>query len=212
MSREHNDSKRTYFTFYESFFTAIDQVDISEQLPIYKAIAEYALYRKEPDLTGMGAAMWALIRPNLESNWKRWENGQKGGAPKGSSNNSNGRAGKPLYPRTNQELTKNLANPSEEIGDKEIGDKNKEIGENNKRTAKRFTPPSFDEVSEYITQKGYAINPQSFIDFYESNGWRVGKNPMKSWQAALSSWNSREGGNRASKVQTPQKAEQYDEL
>lgn len=81
-----NGSSRTFFTFYESFFVAIDKLESSEQLSIYKAIAEYALYRKEPDLDGMALVVWALIRPNLDFNWKQWENSKKGGAPFGNNN------------------------------------------------------------------------------------------------------------------------------
>lgn len=184
-----NANNRTYFTFYESFFTAINKLEISEQLPIYKAIAEYALYRREPDLVGMGAVMWELIRPNLESNWVRWENGRKGGAP-------NGNANAVKQPKNNQKTTEKQPNPSEEIGDKEIGDKNKEIGENIMRTAKRFTPPSLDEVSEYITQKGYNINAELFMNFYTSNGWKIGRNSMKDWKATVRSWNTREMKNQ----------------
>ena len=59
-------------------------------------------------------------------------------------------------------------------------------------TRSRFTPPTVDDVRIFCEEHGYIIDPQRFIDFYESNGWRVGKNPMKSWQAAVRSWNSRE--------------------
>lgn len=59
-----------------------------------------------------------------------------------------------------------------------------------KRT--RFIPPTVDQVQQYCQEKGYAIDPQRFIDYYESNGWMVGKNKMKDWKAAVRSWNSRE--------------------
>ncbi len=77
---------RQYFTFYESFFSSIERMEADEQLPIYKAIAEYALYRKEPNLNGMGAVVWELIKPNLDASWVKFENAKKGGAPKGNSN------------------------------------------------------------------------------------------------------------------------------
>lgn len=61
-----------------------------------------------------------------------------------------------------------------------------------KRT--RFTKPTVDEVAEYIEQMGYCINPQRFFDYYESNGWHVGRNPMKDWKASVRSWQRRETG------------------
>ena len=51
--------------------------------------------------------------------------------------------------------------------------------------------PTLEEVQTYIAEKGYSVDAESFIAFYESNGWKVGKNPMKSWRAALVTWQKR---------------------
>lgn len=55
-------------------------------------------------------------------------------------------------------------------------------------TSKRFRPPSLDEVSQYCKERGNTINPQLFIDKNIANGWRVGKNPMRDWKAAIRTW------------------------
>ena len=57
---------------------------------------------------------------------------------------------------------------------------------------KHFVPPSVEEVKAYIDEKGYSINPDSFVDYYTSNGWHVGRNKMKDWKACVRSWNNRE--------------------
>lgn len=57
---------------------------------------------------------------------------------------------------------------------------------------KRFTPPSLTEVKEYVNEKGYQIDAEAFIDFYESKGWMVGKNKMKDWRAAVRNWARRD--------------------
>lgn len=55
----------------------------------------------------------------------------------------------------------------------------------------RFTPPTVEEVEEYINEKGYEVNAQRFVDYYASKGWTIGKNsPMKNWQAAVRTWAS----------------------
>ena len=61
----------------------------------------------------------------------------------------------------------------------------------------RFKPPSRAELVEYITEKRLEkVDPDAFIDFYESKGWMVGKNKMKDWKAAARNWNrSSRGGN-----------------
>ena len=76
--------------------------------------------------------------------------------------------------------------------DKEI-DKDKEIErdievEDKKPKRKRFVPPTLSEVSDYCKERNNSVDPERFIDYYESNGWKVGKNPMKDWKAAVRTW------------------------
>lgn len=55
----------------------------------------------------------------------------------------------------------------------------------------RFIPPSLKELTDYCNEHRYPINPQQFLDFYESKGWMVGRNKMKNWQAAVRTWVTR---------------------
>jgi hypothetical protein len=57
-----------------------------------------------------------------------------------------------------------------------------------KKEPSRFIPPTVEEVSAYCIERGNSVNPQRFIDHYTSNGWMVGKNKMKDWQAAVRTW------------------------
>mgnify|MGYP001383839910 CR=1 FL=1 len=54
--------------------------------------------------------------------------------------------------------------------------------------ARRFIPPSVEEVEQYCIERSNNIDAQSFIDFYESKGWMIGKNKMKDWKAAVRTW------------------------
>ena len=51
--------------------------------------------------------------------------------------------------------------------------------------------PTLEEVQACITERGYNVDAELFMNHYESNGWKVGKNPMKSWRAALVTWQKR---------------------
>lgn len=66
------------------------------------------------------------------------------------------------------------------------------IEENNKErniTKKEiFVKPTLEEVTEYCKERKNGIDPQTFIDFYESKGWLIGKNKMKDWKAAIRTW------------------------
>ena len=58
----------------------------------------------------------------------------------------------------------------------------------NKNRGKRFTPPTLVEVKAYCLARNNTVDPEAFIDFYESKGWMVGKNKMKDWKAAVRTW------------------------
>lgn len=51
-----------------------------------------------------------------------------------------------------------------------------------------FIPPTVEEVQAYCRQRHNAVNPQRFVDYYTANGWMVGRNKMKDWQAAVRTW------------------------
>lgn len=75
------------------------------------------------------------------------------------------------------------------ISDKDK-DKDKDI-DNKREKKKRFAPPSLEEVRTYCQERNNSVDPQRFLDHYESNGWMVGRNKMKDWKAAVRTWESR---------------------
>lgn len=83
--------------------------------------------------------------------------------------------------------------------EEEIDIKEKEKEKEKPQKRKRFKPPTTEEVLEYAREKGYAVDADRFIAFYDSNGWKVGKNPMKDWKAAVRTWHARDGGKSAAK-------------
>jgi len=57
-----------------------------------------------------------------------------------------------------------------------------------KQPATVFSKPSIEEVKAYCAERKNHVDAERFIDHYESNGWKVGKTPMKSWKAAVRTW------------------------
>lgn len=76
-----------------------------------------------------------------------------------------------------------------------------------KKKNSRFAPPSHDELLDYVNEKSLLINVGTFIDFYESKGWMVGKNKMKDWKAAARNWSKREESNEKDKRTTTGRSE-----
>ena len=55
----------------------------------------------------------------------------------------------------------------------------------------KFTPPSVEEVTAFCQERGNSVNPNAFVDFYTSVGWKVGNKAMKDWRAAVRTWERR---------------------
>jgi len=57
---------------------------------------------------------------------------------------------------------------------------------------KRFVPPTVDEVRAYCQERNNKVDPERFVDFYESKGWMIGKNKMKDWKSAVRTWEKKD--------------------
>ena len=67
----------------------------------------------------------------------------------------------------------------------------KEIHSSAKSTTtkrKRFEKPTLSQITQYCLERNNNVNAEQFYDYYESNGWKVGKNSMKDWKAAVRTW------------------------
>lgn len=74
-----------------------------------------------------------------------------------------------------------------------------------KKCVSRFVAPSVYDVEAYCQEAGLtAMTAQDFCDYYESCGWKVGRNPMKDWRAAARSWNGRELKRGGARMNAPQ--------
>ena len=62
------------------------------------------------------------------------------------------------------------------------------VSEDSAPNSQRFVAPSVSEVKQYIEEKGYHVDAEQFVDFYDSKGWMVGKNKMKDWKASVRTW------------------------
>ena len=154
----------------------------------------YASTGEIPEMNGNERFIWPTIKAQIDrdsTNYdakckKNRENGQKGGRPKKQTD----------IPETERLFEKPKKAKEKENEKKK---KKKKKKENEKETyiadkppRHRFSPPTVEEVQAYCNEMGYAVDPGKFVDYYTSNGWRVGKNPMRDWKAGVRSWNRKE--------------------
>ena len=95
-------TKRDSIVVYRSFYEAAKALTDKEELELYRAIFEFGLDHKTADMGPMAAAMFKLIKPQLEANYKKWQNGMRGGRPKQEESKDK--------PKDNQKETKDEPN------------------------------------------------------------------------------------------------------
>lgn len=107
------------FVFYASFYEAISVLPLDSQARIYDAIFKFAFEDVEAELDGVDLAVFLLVKPQLLANRVKYENGCKGGAPKGNQNarkkttekqSKNNQDTTDRQPKNNQRQTKTQPN------------------------------------------------------------------------------------------------------
>ena len=86
--------------------------------------------------------------------------------------------------------------------DKKENNKKKKGEEKPKKEKKKFVKPTIEEVKVYVLNRNLNVDPEYFYDYYEANGWRVGKDTMKDWQAAARNWHRRNLNNPRQQAST----------
>lgn len=165
---------REQMTFYRSYWEAVKRLRKSaDRLSALEAILAYALDGEELDRTDAADAIFVLVKPLLDAAARK----SKGGKTTSRAEEDNDK----ITGRVDEESDNNIKNKKKN----NIKVKNNML-DNNART--RFTPPTLDEVIAYCQERGNSVDAERFVSFYESNGWKVGKNPMKDWRAAVRTW------------------------
>lgn len=184
-----------YVCLYASYLESLSPFTDEECGRLVRAMINYAATGEVPQFEGNERFIWPSLQAQIDRDIEAYQakcaknrsNGSKGGRPPKNQT---------VIPETERFLEK-PKKPKEKEKEKEK-DKEKEkesIGADKPLSRHRFSPPTVDEVRAYCTEKGYTVDPDRFVDYYTSNGWRVGKNPMKDWKAAVRTWNGKEQPN-----------------
>ena len=178
--------------FYRSFYEAIKELDAETQSKVYSAIFEYALNFNEVEVKGLAKTVFTLIKPQLDANLKRYENGTKAKVKQSISKQE----AKPKQRKSKVEANVNV-NVNDNVNVNENENVNHNQNDNVSRS--RFRAPTYDEVLNNMKEKNtlagnrwdsakVITEAKAFFNYYESNGWMVGKNKMKNWEAAIRTW------------------------
>ena len=153
----------------------------------------------------------------LESRQRRREAGRKGGEAK--ANNPKQTEAKPSNAKQSQAMlgnAKHNVNVNENVNVSSYEDikENRTTSNKSKPSTARFVAPSVEDVRRYCQERSNRVDADAFVSFYESNGWRVGKNPMKDWKAAVRTWEKRTNELHSNALNTvqPKKSDDFVDL
>ena len=177
---------------------------------LVSAILDYSEHGIQPDFRGSLRIAWASIQPRLDRDGENYAQKsqqrryavyirecKKDGtlplpfdewlAPLSDSTQTKTSDDNKRYPTTTSTSTSTSASTSTSQGNI-CGS----TAVKPPRQPQRLIPPTVEEVRAYAAQRGDFLDPEAFMDYYTANGWKVGRNPMKDWKAAVRTWARKE--------------------
>ena len=159
------------FTIYEEYFDLITILPKEEeQKDLLFKITEYMFYDKEPTLNKNQTKIFNNLKRPLDKSKtksKATSNQNQNEIKIKSKLNQNENTSNDVNVNVN-----NLESNKGVIGEKE----------------KTFKKPSVEEVEKYCKERNNNVDAETFVNFYESKGWLVGKTKMKDWRACVRTW------------------------
>lgn len=175
--------KRDSFIFYRSFYEAIKHIDDIAKAELLDAMCEYALNGGDVEINGVPAGMFALIKPQIDANNRKFENGNKGGRPKKKPNNNQS--------ITKQEPNGNV-NGNDNVNDNEIKTTSQKIDSDlnqvktSKPRIKKFIPPTLEEVVEWCKTSGHNLDGDKIFHYYNDADWMDSRGKqVKNWKQKI---------------------------
>ena len=167
-----------YLKVFTDFLEVAEGLSDGALARLFRAMLRYALDGTEPQMKSSERALWTVARQNIDRETAAYESKVK--------HLQRGRAS----------VSKTTRSVSEEDKDKEK-EKDKDNDKDNvslSSTEPRLTAeerekkPSLEEVMSFSQEAGLNVDVQYFYNYYEANGWYIGKRPIRDWKAALKAW------------------------
>lgn len=213
--------QRPGITLPQSLITAeeIDEYSLEELGKLFKAILQSRVYKTENPEQGLDRELRHLLRTVIEFD-KVAEASflamQRGGqTPKGGETPPTPSKplkplespSKPLQAHREIEIEREIETETETDREIETEREEKEINKEKAKTGAKaptsvFHKPTLLEVKAYCEERHNGIAPEQWYDYYEANGWKVGRNAMKDWKACIRSWERRRAEEQANKPKT----------
>ena len=199
---------REYICLYFSYLDYIAPLNDEERGRLLTAILQYGATGEEPEMAGNERMVFPAIRSQIDRDAIKYGERCKRNSQNIRNRWKGPRSGdesecEPIQPNTNEyDRIRSNTNVYETYQGKGKGEGKGEYSppKSPSRGRKTFSPPTAEEVAAYCTERNNGVDAQTFVDFYASKGWYVGKNPMKDWKAAVRTWERNRDGSPRQKA------------
>lgn len=184
------ENKRSFLLYTDVHFT-LQKLTDEQAGKLFKHILSY-VNDDDPKLDNLILEIaFEPIKQSLKRDLRRYEaickrnkdNGLKGGRPKKKPRKPSGLINNPNNPDEPKKADSDSDSDSDNDNDNDNGiDNNKE---------KNIIPPPIFLITKYCKERNNGIDAEYFYDWYQTRGWKVGKDKMKDWQSAIRTWEKR---------------------
>ena len=203
-------SQNKSFILYQEYQKNISILTQNQKGDLLDAIFSYN-QGIEIELDPIVKMAFSFIKSDLDRNKAKYQNiiernkinGASGGRPKNPEKpkEPNGLFGNPEKPRETLNGNDNVNKDDNKNEHDNLNNNSKGVEIDTVKT-KRFIKPNIQEIKDYCLERKNNVDVNKFFNYYEANGWKVGKNAMKDWKACVRTW---EGNNFNSNSKTNDK-------
>lgn len=191
--------------FYFELRPCIKRLTLEEKGRLFEAILDYSELGSEPEMEGVLGVAWDFIRQRVDSDSGRYN--EKVARTRYAAAVREAKKKKVTLPDfdtwqklsdaereqlTSDDIKRHPTTTSTTTTASTSTTTTTQGNGGKPRAPRGFAPPTLEEVRSCCLENRYPIDPQRFLDYYTSVGWKVGRNPMKDWKAALRSWAAKE--------------------
>lgn len=188
----------TYLKIFADMEETLSLYSDEERGRLLSAMMAYSFRGEEPEFSGAERFVWPMLRNHIDSCEERSEkmkaNGRRGGKSESKPETNESKEKQTEANESKTEQANSKTKPIQEQEQEQEQDHEQEHvhdqdhkSTRGKRT--RFVPPTPQEAQEFfLANEGTHVQAARFHAYYSSNGWKVGKGPMKDWKSAARGW------------------------
>ena len=179
---------RKSFVLYTEWEDAFDNQPNDVAGELIKTIFDYVRSEDIPQIdNGIVNAMFSILKPAIDRNIKKYDTAIEQRKEAGKKSAEKRKRNSTTVNERTRACTDSVSE-SDSVSDS-VSTK---VDEESKKKTSRFLKPTIQQLQDFISEKKYSVNTETFFNYYEANGWKVGKNSMKDWKAAIRTWQSKE--------------------